>query len=184
MKNARKVAEAIQKAKFQGKSAADALKELQAKETSEKKVDAPVDVPNVPKQNLTKKVMSFGKAMASRGLKNNRASEKTIALRVLSCHGSNELPPCPYRKDSEKFKGSYYCGGCGCGDKQMTQLTYTEVNGKMTEYNKLDYPKVTCPLKMPGFTDYKSCAEDPSTSNTRKQFIEFKEGVDYIKENI
>lgn len=183
MTNARKITEAIQKAKFQGKSAADAIKELQAKETAEKK-DVPADVPNVPKPNLVNKASSFAKSMASRGLKNNRASERTIALRVLSCHGNNELPPCPYRKDSEKFKGSYYCGACGCGDKQITQLTYIEVKGKMTDYNKLDYPKVTCPLKMPGFTDYKTSQEDPPTSNSRKQFIEFREGIDYIKENI
>jgi hypothetical protein len=54
----------------------------------------------------------------------------------------------------------------------------------MTDYNKLDYPKVTCPLKMPGFTDYKTSEEDQPTSNSRKQFIEFHEGIDYIKENI
>ena len=36
MKNARKIAEILQKAKFEGKSAADALKEMQANENKKK----------------------------------------------------------------------------------------------------------------------------------------------------
>ena len=34
---------------------------------------------------------------------------------------------------------------------------------------------------MPGFVNYQSCAEDAKTSNDRKQFIEFSEGIESIK---
>jgi hypothetical protein len=188
--NAKSITEALQKAKFLGKSASDALKEIQSKET-EKKENAPVPVNSageveVPKQSILEKASSFTKAVASRGVTNNKAKETTIQLRVMSCHGDESVnfPPCPHRQSSKNFANSFYCGACGCGDKQMTQLTQFEINGKMSTYTKLHYPKVTCPLKMPGFTNYQSCSEDENTANDRKQFIEFKESIDYIKENI
>ena len=185
----KKLAEELQKAKFSGKSAAQVIKELRAEADANAqlpKVNAPVGTGKQgepEKQSLIKKVKSFTESALSKGLANNKAPPETLSLRVLSCHGDpeNNLPPCPRRMDSKNYKGSHYCGACGCGDKQMTQLTLCEVNGKMIEYTKLHYPKVTCPLMMPGFTNYKSCAEDEKTSNDRKQFIEFKEGVDAIK---
>lgn len=186
--NPRNLAEAIQKAKFQGKTAADALKKAQAKEDASKKDQTPAVAPNAGEgeaisQNFVQKAKSFAQSMASRGVKNNKASPDTISLRVLSCHGNDELglPACPKRMDSAKYTGSYYCGACGCGDKQLTQLTSFNDNGKLVEYTKLHYPKVTCPLQMPGFTNYQSCAENNKTANDRKMFIEFREGVDSIK---
>lgn len=185
----KKLAEEIQKAKFKGKPASEVLKELQAEadaNAKSPKVNAPVakgKQGEAEKSSLIGKAKSFAESTLSRGIANNKATPETISLRVLSCHGdpANNLPPCPRRMDSKNFKNSHYCGACGCGDKQMTQLTQCEVNGKMIEYTKIHYPKVTCPLMMPGFTNYKSCAENEKTSNDRKQFIEFKEGVDYIK---
>jgi len=186
----KKLAEELQKAKFQGRSAAEVMKKLQAQTDASKKNNAPAVAPTASnlgegqaiQQNIVQKAASFAQSMASRGLNNNKASPETLSLRVLSCHGnSNILPPCPRRMNSAKYEGSHYCGACGCGDKPLTQLTPHQDNGKMVEYTKLHHPKVTCPLEMPGFTNYKSCADNEKTANVRKQFIEFNEGVDYIK---
>ena len=190
----RKIAEELQKAKFKGIPAAEVLKRLRdeadAKAIDPKKESAPAGVGTAGenngtpiKQGLMGKAKSFAEAMVSRGLNDNRAAPETVSLRVLSCHGDPDkgLPPCPKRMDSVKFPGSYYCGACGCGDKQLTQLTKFETGGKIVDYTKLDYPKVTCPLEMPGFTNYKSNQENAKTANDRKQFIEFNNSVDYIK---
>lgn len=188
----KKLADELQKAKFQGKSAAEVLKKLQSEADATKKEDAPAVVPTANaglgegeaiRQNFLQKAKSFGQAVASKGLNNNKASEETVSLRVLSCHGdaTSNLPPCPRRMNSAKYEGSHYCGACGCGDKPLTQLTPHKDGDKMVQYTKLHYPKVTCPLEMPGFTNYKSCIESEKTANDRKQFIEFKEGVDSIK---
>ena len=41
------------------------------------------------------------------------------------------------------------------------------------KYSKLDYPKVACPLHMPGFTNYAASQPDESeTPITRKYYIE------------
>jgi hypothetical protein len=136
------------------------------------------------KQNLVNKAVSFGRAIASKGITNKKAESKTLELRKMSCHGDStkNLPPCSERKDSEKFPGSFYCGACGCGDKAHTQL----VNGKNPDgsekYSKLDYPKVTCPLKMPGFVNYVE-SQTGVSENPRKLFIEMTIGVSEIKEN-
>jgi len=186
--NPKNLAEAIQKAKFQGKTAAEALKSAQVKVDAEKKEQSPVVAPVTGqgepiKQNIIDKAKSFTQSVASRGVKNNKAPEETVTLRQLSCHGDESLglPPCPHRIDSQKFTGSHYCGACGCGDKQITLLTSVTINGKMLDYTKLHFPKVTCPLQMPGFTNYQSCSQNEKTANDRKQFIEFREGVDVIK---
>lgn len=132
--------------------------------------------------SLIDKAASLARAVVSRGLNNNKASNETIQLRALSCHGDDaNLPPCSERKDSAKFPGSYYCGACGCGDKKATQLVNLIINGKK-EYSKIDYPKVSCPFKMPGFSDYVS-TEDGVSDNYRKKEIESRYGVEYIKEH-
>jgi hypothetical protein len=190
----KRLAEELQKAKFKGIPASEVVKKLKDEanaSVSPKKEDAPVVVQTVGaklgdpiQQSLAGKAKSFTQSMISRGLNNNKASEETYSLRVLSCNGTNiekGLPPCPHRMNSTKFENSFYCGACGCGDKQLTQLMPFTVNGKMIDYTKLNYPKVNCPLEMPGFTNYKSNAESAKTANDRKQFIEFNESVDYIK---
>jgi len=186
----KKLAEELQKAKFKGKPASEVIAELRAQADSKaKKVQPPADAGGKSgepiKQNILSKAKSFTESMVSRGLNDNKASEITHSLRVLSCHGDadQDLPPCPRRMDSARYPGSHYCGACGCGDKQLTQLTPYENGGKMVEYTKLHYPKVTCPLQMPGFTNYVPNSESTKTANDRKQFIELKESVDYIREN-
>lgn len=136
------------------------------------------------KQNLVNKAVSFGRAMASKGISAKKAESKTLELRKLSCHGdpSKNLPPCSERKNSEKFHGSFYCGGCGCGDKAHTQLINMKNEDGTEKYSKLDYPKVTCPLKMPGFSNYVQ-SEKGISENPRKLFIEMTIGVSEIKEH-
>lgn len=184
----KKLSEELQKAKFQNKPAHEVISELKNKSTKpEKKNPDPAAVGNGEpvKQGLISKAKSFTESMVSRGLNDKKCESETYSLRVLSCHGDSTkgLPPCPRRMDSEKFKNSYYCGACGCGDKPLTQLTPYQRGDNMVTYTKLHYPKVSCPLQMPGFSNYISNLENTKTANDRKQFIEFNHGVEYIREH-
>ena len=98
---------------------------------------------------------------------------------MLSCFGNEdgggELPPCEYLQQSEVDPTKHICGGCGCGDRKQTFLV-----AEAEEYGKLDYPKLACPLQMPGFTNYLVSTSDESEEPvTRKYYIE---NIDY--ENI
>ena len=130
----------------------------------------------IPEQKnpLTRKlgmVQSFATAIASRGIVNNKVNKATKQLRVLSCFGNKdrggELPPCEYLKDSST-PGKHFCGGCGCGDKPRTWLM-----AQGEEYSKLDYPKLNCPLNMPGFSNYEPSKPDEANEPiTRRYYIE------------
>lgn len=137
----------------------------------------------VKPSGLLDKAKSYAEAVVSRGLNNKECSPETKQLRLLSCHGdgTETLPPCADRKNSNKYQGSFFCGGCGCGDKKSTQLINITINGE-SQYSKLDYPKVSCPLKMPGFTDYQSSKSGVS-DNFRKKEIENRYTVEYITEH-
>ena len=112
---------------------------------------------------------NFASAITSRGFKNRKIDKATKQLRVLSCFGDNgELIPCEYLRKSETGDGKHYCGGCGCGDKKGTWLVADQEN-----YSKLDYPKLHCPLTMPGFANYKESDSDESVEPvTRRYYIE------------
>lgn len=123
-----------------------------------------------------KRIKEFTDSMISRGLWDAKASEDVIDLRDISCHGSEELniPPCPERMESKKFANSSYCGACSCGDYSHTQLN------KISDahYSKLEYPRVNCPRKMPGFTNYVPLTI--SENNDRKGLMEGIFGVEYM----
>ena len=134
---------------------------------------------NETKKNALKKgvsmVQSYASALVSRGFGNKKVEKTTKQLRVLSCFGNQHmggiLPPCQHLRNSETV-GRHYCGGCGCGDREATWLI-----SEGESYSKLDHPKLSCPLNMPGFTDYKP--SDPNEAEepiTRKYFIE---NIDY-----
>ena len=128
-------------------------------------------------------VQSFAKAVVSRGLADQKINKPVKQLRVLSCFGNKDvggqLPPCEYLKDSET-PGKHFCGGCGCGDKPHTWLT---IEGQ--EYSKLDYPKLVCPLKMPGFNNYEQSKPDESVSPiTRRFYIEQIDFGEVLKMNV
>jgi len=134
-------------------------------------------------QSFLSKAKSYAEAVVSRGLNDKECSPETKQLRLMSCHGdgTETLPPCADRKNSNKFEGSFFCGACGCGDKKSTQLINITVNGEK-QYSKLDYPKVSCPLKMPGFTDYQP-SQSGVSENFRKKEIETRYSVEYITEH-
>jgi len=123
------------------------------------------------KKKLTM-IQSFATAMASRGISDNKVHKAEKQLRVLSCFGNRHengvLPPCEHLKKSTVQEGQYYCGACGCGDKKMTWLL-----SNSDEYSKLDYPKLSCPLSMPGFSNYNESENHESQQPiTRKYYIE------------
>jgi len=129
------------------------------KKVNEKKVKF------APAKDVTKKslkdrigmVGSFAAAMASRGLSNNKIDKKTKQLRVLSCIGKGELPPCEYLRTS----------------KVDSERKATWLVSDANEYGKLDYPKVSCPLNMPGFSNYEPSSPDEAKSPiTRRHYIE------------
>lgn len=104
------------------------------------------------KAGFVQKAKNMAKSYASKGLSGKKADEETVELRNMSCHGLSDigLAPCEFRGTSEENPGRNYCLECGCGDRQATWLNALEKD----EYTKLHFPKVSCPLKMPGFTDY------------------------------
>ena len=112
---------------------------------------------------------NFAQALISRGVSNKKTDVTTKRLRVLSCLGNgNELPPCEYLRTSSKDPSKSYCGGCGCGDRKGTWLI-----AEADEYSKLDYPKVHCPLQMPGFINYEESEPDEAQDPvTRRYYIE------------
>jgi hypothetical protein len=122
------------------------------------------------KQKLTM-MQSFAMAIASRGINNQKVTKPIKQLRVLSCFGNKNqggvLPPCEHLKNSST-PGKHFCGGCGCGDRKGTWLV-----AEGEEYSKLDYPKLNCPLAMPGFTNYeKSKPEEATMPITRRYYID------------
>jgi hypothetical protein len=137
-----------------------------------------------PQAGFLKKAATFTQSMASKGINNKKAPPATIHLRQLSCHGDNgnKLPPCSERMDSVKFPGSHFCGACGCGDKELTQLSTRKLDNGENAYYKLEFPKVHCPLMMPGFTNYVPTTPGVS-ENPHKKYIEFVNGIEYIREN-
>lgn len=105
-------------------------------------------------------------SIASRGIVSKKADPDVKRLRVLSCFGNSEIKPCEFLTKSINYEG-YHCGKCGCGDKQYTQLL-----SNSDTYSKLDYPYLTCPLKMPGFSNYDSSSPRDAEDHTRKFIIE------------
>ena len=117
-------------------------------------------------------IQSFASALASRNINNKKINKPIKQLRVLSCFGNRNidgvLPPCEHLMESQTGEGKHYCGACGCGDKKGTWLVQ-----KSDDYSKLDYPKVGCPLQMPGFSNYIVSGSDESEEPvTRKYYIE------------
>jgi hypothetical protein len=99
---------------------------------------------------MIKQMVMFAASLASRGLGNNKTDIETKQLRVVSCFGiENKIARCPYLKLSPNHKNKHFCVRCGCGDKPHTWLLKDS-----SDYSKLDYPVLNCPIHMPGFTNY------------------------------
>lgn len=125
---------------------------------------------------MFKKMMMFAAALASRGLDSKKIDEQTKQLRALSCFGHGDIPACYYLRASHTA-GKHYCGKCGCGDQPRTWLIK-----ESTEYSKLDYPNLQCPLKMPGFTNYDPNFYDPKNKERKLKIEEYDpENLKYIQ---
>ena len=113
-------------------------------------------------------IQSYAMSIISKGFTSKKVGKETKQLRVLSCFGNGTtIPPCEHLSKSTT-EGKFFCGGCGCGDRKQTWL-----NGTDEEYSKLDFPKLNCPLKMPGFTNYIPCTVFESNNpDNRKNKIE------------
>lgn len=162
---------------------ADKLTQNYANNEKIEYVDSGV-VPIPEKTNILQKATSAAKAIVSKGLTGKKGSDLTKALRVLSCHGDNTFSACPYRENSVKYPNSFFCGACGCGDKNITQLVNRTENDGSIMYSKLDFPDIQCPLKMPGFRNYSETELDSEENkNSRKIYLENTRGIGYIKEH-
>ena len=124
--------------------------------SSIEKLEDSVESKPIKTPSFTEKVKNLGKSVASR-VTQGKANEKLIKLRHISCHGDEEVVPCPYRSASNTREGAYFCTACGCGDKPRAFLNDPDDSGA---YTKLDYPWVSCPVRMPGFGDYKPFSEE------------------------
>lgn len=79
------------------------------------------------------------------------------SLRILSCHGDDKQAPCTARSydPSGKF---HFCNECGCGPRETARLDSLGSHAqkplfKEEDYIKLDYPRLECPRRMPGFSN-------------------------------
>ena len=117
-------------------------------------------------------ISNYVKAKWSKGLNEKKVDVTTKDIRLLGCFGNGEdIPVCSALRPSQRKMGKFFCGACGCGDKATTWL-----NGDESEYTKLDHPFLSCPKKMPGFSDYESGGDDE-----RKKMIESVLGDEVLK---
>ena len=129
---------------------------------------APGSAPD--KAGFLQKAKNMANSYASKGFSGKRADAEVVEIRSMSCHGLPDigLAPCEFRGTSEENEGRNYCLECGCGDRQATWLNALEED----EYTKLHFPKVSCPLKMPGFSDY--IAVDKETEKRKNHYSNFE----------
>ena len=136
----------------------------------QEEIKKPENLVESVKQKMTM-MQTFASAIACRGFNNEKVTIPMKQLRVASCFGNQAqggvLPPCEHLKQSTT-PGKFFCGGCGCGDRKGTWLV-----AEGDEYSKLDYPRLSCPLQMPGFSNYEKSKPDEANSPiTRRFYIE------------
>jgi hypothetical protein len=122
-------------------------------------------------------ISNYVKAKWSKGLTDKKVDVTTKDIRLLSCFGNgDDIPVCPALRASDRKMGKFYCGECGCGDKATTWL-----NGTEKEYTKLDHPYLSCPRRMPGFSDYEPANKiSEDFAEKRKMVIELTLGADVL----
>ena len=96
-------------------------------------------------------------------------------IRRMSCNGDDgAIAPCLFREESQKEPNSFVCGACGCGDRESVL-----VGGNVPRFEKLDYPFVSCPASMPGFSNYVPSAHE-ARPNEHKAEVEAKYGKETL----
>jgi hypothetical protein len=115
----------------------------------------------------------LSRALAAGGL-GARVHPTAKEARRISCNGvEGALDPCEHRLPSAACPGSFICGACGCGDNRSVL-----VGGDVPPYEKLDYPHLVCPVRMPGFSNYRPQAGVSRPS--RVAWIEERFGVEQL----
>lgn len=129
-----------------------------------------------PRPGPIRKVKLFTKSLLSRLISpTGKVPAFVKETRKVSCNGDDvAIKPCDFRVKSKIAAGAFVCGACGCGDRESVF-----VGGPVPEFEKLDYPYISCPASMPGFSNYLSSA-DESNPSERKVAIETKFGQDAI----
>jgi len=122
-------------------------------------------------------ISNYIKAKWSKGFDNKKVDVTTKDIRLLGCFGDGEeISVCPGLRPSEELMGKFICGECGCGDGKGKYL-----NGEKDEYTKLDHPYLSCPRRMPGFSDYEPSTDKDDLQEKRKKMIELTLGGDILK---
>lgn len=129
-----------------------------------------------PRPGLFQKAKFFTKSLLSRVITpTGKVPAFVKEIRQVSCNGDNgAIKPCDFRVRSKTAEGAFVCGACGCGDRESVF-----VGGPVPKFEKLDYPYISCPASMPGFSNYLSSA-DESNPSERKVAIETKFGQEAI----
>ncbi len=128
------------------------------------------------KPGFLQKVKLFTKSLLSRVLTPSGKVPTFIKeTRRVSCNGDGaNIRACDFRIESRVEIGAFVCGACGCGDRESVF-----VDGPVPKFEKLDYPYISCPASMPGFSNYLP-SEDESNPSERKLAIETKFGQQAI----
>lgn len=76
------------------------------------------------------------------------ATPEVVAQRQLSCFGNPEagISACSMVRGQAPKR---YCGACGCGARKEAILDVSPDTG----HSKLEFVKLNCPLKRPGFSN-------------------------------
>lgn len=130
------------------------------------------DMPSGP--GFFQKVRLFLKSLLSRVIApTSKVPAYIKEIRKVSCNGDGDgIVACDFRVRSKTVAEAFVCGACGCGDREGVL-----VDGAVPRFEKLDYPYVSCPASMPGFSNYLA-SEDESTPSERKMAIEEKFGTE------
>ncbi|MCE7995373.1 MAG: hypothetical protein HEP71_25575 [Roseivirga sp.] len=137
---------------------------------------AEVETYTPPKQGFFRKVRLYTKSLLSRVITpTGKVPAFVKETRKVSCNGDGEaIGACDFRVRSKTVAGAFVCGACGCGDREGVL-----VDGAVPRFEKLDYPYVSCPASMPGFSNYLSSTNESNPSE-RKMAIETKFGKDAL----
>lgn len=131
-----------------------------------------------PKPSLLQKMKWYLTSLLSRLMSPTGKVPLYIkTIRKVSCNGDGlDIAACEFRIASKKQEMAFVCGACGCGDRESVFVA-----GNMAKFEKLDYPYVSCPASMPGFSNYLASTEEWNPSR-RKMAIEAKFGKQAVEE--
>ena len=75
---------------------------------------------------FAERALNFVSSVSSGFLGTNETDSRTLALRVLSCHGNEHdggnVPACPSRGYS-LTKQFHFCNDCGCGERAIARIS-------------------------------------------------------------